>query len=566
MTSSKRLTNISIDWDLSSILALVLAVELGAFVRLVFVVPSDFPLHDGGLFYAMTQDLLRSNYTLPVYTSYNSAGIPFAYPPFPFFIAAFLSDLMRWPLIEVFRLLPPIISILAIPVFYVLSRAMLRSRAQAALAVCAFALLPRSFLWHIIGGGLARSLGFLFSLLTLLQAYLLYTHRQRRFALSTILFASLTVLSHPEKAWCTAFSAGLLFLFYGRNREGFYNSLLVAGGVLALTAPWWATIVGRHGLSPFLSASQTGSHSWYSWIPPLTFSFADELLSGLLPAVGALGVFVCIADKKLLLPIWLVATFILQPRAALTYSTAPLAMLIGIGIDRVILPGINQLSGVNRPPASGGQPVQENGEMLLARKLKGVLPKVLLGFLLVHALVSALRVPDAVWSPLEALTREERDAMRWVAANTPETSSFLVITSYGQWAMDRTSEWFPALAERVSLTTIQGTEWLPDHQFHRRQERYEALQECAAEGASCLENWEKQTGVTFTHVYIPKSEVEMWLVTSKDLSSSLRNSLRASAEYDVVYDGPGATVFARRSVFSSGRSSGLSRADERIVS
>src|SRR4051794_5744736 len=107
-----------------------------------------------------------------------------------------------------------------------------------------------------MGGGLTRAPGFLFAILTLWQIYLLYTRGARRFALLAILFASLTVLSHAEWAWFTAYSAALLFCFYGRSRRGILQSLGIALGTVILTTPWWATVVGYHGIAPFVAAFQ----------------------------------------------------------------------------------------------------------------------------------------------------------------------------------------------------------------------------------------------------------------------------------------------------------------------
>ncbi|HZW02660.1 MAG TPA: hypothetical protein VFF68_01935, partial [Anaerolineaceae bacterium] len=57
------------------------AVAFGVLVRLLPVLSSPFPLNDGGLFYRMAADIAQAGFRLPEFTSYNHAGIPFAYPP-----------------------------------------------------------------------------------------------------------------------------------------------------------------------------------------------------------------------------------------------------------------------------------------------------------------------------------------------------------------------------------------------------------------------------------------------------------------------------------------------------
>ncbi len=135
------------------------ATFVGGLIRLWFVLQSDFPLNDGGMFYLMTQELERAGYRLPACTAYNGAGIPFAYPPLGLYLAGLTADLGHWPLVDVFRFLPLAFSVLAIPAFYGLAGALLADEQQAAVAVFAFVLLPNSFTWQIMGGGVTRAPG-----------------------------------------------------------------------------------------------------------------------------------------------------------------------------------------------------------------------------------------------------------------------------------------------------------------------------------------------------------------------------------------------------------------------
>ena len=54
----------------------VAAIGLGVLVRATIVLASDFPLNDGGMFFAMVRDLQASHYALPSVTTYNSASTP----------------------------------------------------------------------------------------------------------------------------------------------------------------------------------------------------------------------------------------------------------------------------------------------------------------------------------------------------------------------------------------------------------------------------------------------------------------------------------------------------------
>jgi len=71
-------------------IALVSAVLLGVGVRAFHVLSHGFPLNDGGLFFSMVRDLQAAHYHLPAFTSYNDAGIPYAYSPLGFYLAGLL--------------------------------------------------------------------------------------------------------------------------------------------------------------------------------------------------------------------------------------------------------------------------------------------------------------------------------------------------------------------------------------------------------------------------------------------------------------------------------------------
>ena len=98
-------------------LALALAIGLGIAVRAYHVLSQDFPLNDGGLFFAMVRDLQAAHYHLPAFTSYNGAGIPYAYSPLGFYLAGLLDDWTPLTLTAVFRWLPLLTTALIVVAF-----------------------------------------------------------------------------------------------------------------------------------------------------------------------------------------------------------------------------------------------------------------------------------------------------------------------------------------------------------------------------------------------------------------------------------------------------------------
>lgn len=521
-----------------------MAVALGAAVRLSYVLPADFPLNDGALFYEMTAELRAAGYLLPVTTSYNSADIPYAYPPLAFYLAGLLADLTRAPLIELLRFQPLVVNLLTVGAFYLLARALLRTAAGVSLAVIAFALLPRSFLWLIMGGGLTRSLGFVFALLALWQAHALYTRSSGRALVGTTLCCSATALSHLEMAWFAAFSIALFFLFFSRQRAGLVHSLLVAGGTLLLTAPWWALVLLRHGPTVFLASGGSGlGVQGLLLLAPLIIT--QERTFPLLGALNLLGLLACLVARRWLLPAWLLAVFVLDPRGALTVASAPVALLASVGTTTVLLPLLQGRWPATLPlaaanPSADTSPSPRGHDPARAAPGRHLAPLVL-GYLLVYLTLAAALEHRG---QLAALTADERAAMRWVAEQTPPGARVVVVSGVAAWSADRVAEWFPLLAERHSVATVQGTEWLGARAFDRQVAASESLQRCSLRGVDCLEGWAAASDLPYTHVYVAKRRAAGLDVD--DCCWSLRAALAADAGYATLYENADAAVFARR--------------------
>lgn len=504
-------------------------------LRVGFVLGADFPLNDGGLFYAMARDLHATGFALPAYTTYNGDGIPFAYPPLGVYLAAALAALGPWSLLDVFRFLPLALNLLTVGAVYLFARAWLGVTLAALLATLAFAYQPRSFLWLIMGGGVTRSLGMLLGVLTLWQAYTMYRRSQPRAVLLATLGMAGVVLSHLEMAAFTALSIVLLGLFYGRHRAGLLATATVAGGAAVLTAPWWATVAARHSAEVFLAAGSTGAEPdsalfllLLMWVPERWFS-----LVAVLAVVGAV---VCLATRQYFPLVWLAAAFLLTPRGVPNRATLPVALLAVAGLV-ALLPWLTR-----RPrravPLGDWRAWLNDAALAGALQRRGV-QLALLVFVL-HATVIGW---VSARPTLGALDADERAALAWVRAHLPADSAVLVVPTERFWGLDRVAEWLPALGERHSVATVQGSEWLPGGEFRRRIEASEQLVGCVSQPPACLDQWASATGTEFTHVYIPKrAPAPLAAALSTD---GLRAALAGDRRYALRYDGPGASIFER---------------------
>lgn len=479
--------------------------------RLLPILTAGFPLGDGGLFAMMVGTLQHAHYHLPLAMTYNGRRLPFAYPPLGFYATAWLVDRTGIPLLTIMRLFPLTVSLLTVGAVGLLARAVLPSRTQVWAAIFAFGMLPLSYRYFIMGAGVTRAPGLLFAVLTIWQAYLLYTRRQWRFVGPTALFAALTILSHPNATWFAAESVTLLFLVFGRRPSGLLHSAVVAGSALALAAPWWVLVISRDGITPFLSASQSGSPGAPSWLLLLELRFSAEPLYPVLLTGGLLGVLCSVRDRRYWLPLWLVVSCALDTRYSGTFATVPLALLVGIGAERVL--------DLSRRIAQAPSPRSVN---------RGV--SALLCGAALYAFVSATALPGP---DLQALPLTQRAAMHWVTTHTRRGSSFLIVAPAGDSAGSE-SEWFPALTSgRISLAAYQGTEWLKRAKGSSPWQRYNALQACGTSGTTCLERWARQSGVRFRYVYV-----------RTEGTISLQEDLLHSSRYALKYRNGGTLIFA----------------------
>jgi hypothetical protein len=128
---------------------------------------------------------------------------------------------------------------------------------------------------------------------------------------------------------------------------------------------------------------------------------------------------------------------------------------------------------------------------------------------------------------LRALTPAEVEAMEWIAAETPEDARFVVLSRNG-WYADRDGEWFPALAERENVATVQGYEWVSG-EFERRIELQVMAQSCLPGSGNCF--GELSLLEPFDYIYIPETCCQY-----------LRAMLETEWRYAVIFDNGAAVM------------------------
>ena len=478
----------------------------------------------------MVDSILASPDLVPATVPYNGLDAPFAYPPLAFLLTAGLERLVPLGTVEWLRWIPLIASIATVPAFALLALEIAPTRVHAAIATFVFAVTPRAFDWLIMGGGLARAPGMLFAILAI---YFLarYLRAHDRTWIAAGLALGLAVVTHPQAGLFGALSMALLALARARGRTIW---LRVAGSAvigLAVALPWLGLVISRNGAGPLASAGGTSPNLAQSAYYLLTAKLTDEPLWTLTAGLAALGAIYLLATRRFLVPAWVAAVVIIDPRGASTVVSVPLALLAASGLLDVIVARIIGVGGsIDEAP---GWPVEILRRRATAALLVGALT---LGML------SAFLAPYLT-SSMASLSPDARSAMRWVNDTLPSSTRVVVVTGRS-WYEDATSEWFPYLADRESVATVQGYEWLGAAAWQGQLDLAASLQEVSNAPVSYLEAWATRQGVAYDVVFVPKGKLGA-VTGPADCCTILRDSLRASGGFSVIYDGPGATVAVR---------------------
>jgi hypothetical protein len=298
-------------------------------------------------------------------------------------------------------------------------------------------------------------------------------------------------------------------------------SAVIAAGVLSI---WLLPVVLVHGVDPILSASQSGATGPGGLFILFSLRWGGLLVFDVITVTALIGAAMAVRRREFMLPLWIAVIWIVDARAGYTYATVPLAMLAGYGLSNVAsswLPeaGTSPLDHVRKHPGASAVAVAVIAGLVLANYFSGLQST----------------------SPLHGLSADQRSAITWAGENTGDEAVFAVVTGGPSWENDAVSEWFPALTDRRSAATVQGSEWLGPATWSAQQDAYTSLQACGRDVLPCVVAWSDRLDMAVTHVFVPKGRLH-GPTTPDDCCPAVRHSVELVAGARVVYDGPGATV------------------------
>jgi len=492
-------------------LTIFLSVTLRFFPGLI----TGFPINDGGMFLVMLRELKSNHFLIPAFTSYNYSAIPFAYPPLGFYAGALLS-VLGIPDLEILRWLPPVVDVLTIPAFFLLAETLLGDHPRAALATVFYALAP-VYGWEIMGGGLTRSFGVLFMLLALHFAAQSFKTGLWKFVFPAAVFGGLSVMSHPETAIHTVYGIAFFWLFTKHSWKKLEQAFVMAMLAGLVSAPWWLTVYLQHGLAPLISAGSSGVHDSF---PPNVFLadlFARDTFIPILMILRVAGILWEAAHRRFTLVLWAALAYFLDQRSAGATSFLAFSLLCAIGFADALPLVVNWLKTKTLVAV----------DFVQLRWLNLTLITMIFYLFIECSLYSFVLVNTSLHTP------EAFQVMQWVKENTSAKSRFLLITGFSGIMSDPLQEWFPALAERESQTTMQGLEWTLNQNFFPHLRSLIGLQACTT--LDCVNSWSTNTGLSFDYILIQKTTA----------TRPLLNSINLNVSYVRVYENSSFVIFQK---------------------
>jgi len=495
---------------------IAVGIGVGGFVYLSYLMTHQYPAYGGGLYLDIAEQIRANGYGLPArIPGYTDSGVPFAYPPLAFYVAALVLDISGVNGITYATVVPGMVVLGSLVPYYYTAKELLGTPPKAGLATIVFLTAPEALQWHISAGGIVRAPAMLLVVSGAYTGVRLFRDGGRRWlAAATVLFG-LTVLTHPTYTVLFGVTFLLMFMAFDRTLLGLGRGIVVALGGVVLAAPWWSQVVLVHGPDVFTSAA--GTHSGLAGgvgRVSRVFGFRPTL-----PMVFYLLVFAGAAyglrRKRLFLVSWLLVPGYIVGKPRVLFLAG--GLLAAVGVVDGLLPVVRRKIGTD-----------------------WVVPTVVAVTITLGA-TGALFAGGALNTHGGSATQpafvddDDIAAMEWAAASTPRDAGYVVLGD--------AAEWFPHLTERAILVGPWGVEWTTPSRYYGQLSLYQELSTCHT--AQCLTTELDTAGVDPEYVYVPKGHYTV-RGFGYHQPESMRRSMVTAEGYERVHENEGVIIFRTR--------------------
>ena len=495
-----------------SVLPAALPVIVVSLIWAIYVAFHAAPVGEYGLYAALTRSLLTDGYPSTV-AHYQPGGVPFAYPPLGFAIAAAVQYALSVSFEQVAVFLPGAYLVPTAYLTYRFAREVFPTTTPWVASVSATIAIGgvQTMIAQMMADGVISAPALLAAVASWLFAVRAFRDGNRRSAAVAGVLFGLALLVHPTVAFFSGLTTVALYLTYDRTLRGLLNGVLVAGVGLLVAAPWVIAVVRAFGTDPFAAALAArfagGGPSPVETIQTLFALNSNTVVQSpfLLWTVAVLGGFYCLVTERWFPVIWMGIGLALSPK----YGYMAEAFLAG----PLIVEAFPALL------ARGG-----------TKRMNRVVPRAFV-VLFVLSSVATAAVFAGLMTP--TVTPEHRQAMNWIQENTDEEAT---LVAAGPGSSPR-FEVLPYYTNRSIKGGYWGAEWTSAdaHRFGWRFTR--SVEQCTE--AACIRRTLRDFGLRPDYVYVPTAEFRT-------------ESVRKSSAFDVVYENEGVILAETNSSAENG--------------
>ena len=415
---------------------------VGAAVRLAHLPFSIDDTRSGGLFLAFAREIADNSYLLPVnIPHYTDGGLPFAYSPISFYLEAVLAYEVGIPDHLVVHVLPPVLAVLSLPSFHVLTGVMRLRPEVRLLALFVFAVSWAAFEHQVETGGLAESAGTL-SLVWLSIAFAKIRGipcTPGRWHILTGVTLGICIMASPGSAYASVVLAGVFSIWHMATARNLRVIAVVSVTCLLVIIPYVFSTLVHHGLSiitlPFLH--QHGGN-WFQetvmrllgfsvlWGPHQAFAAKVAVASGV-----AHEIFI----RRWWVVVWLIVCLLI-PREGTWMASIPGSILAGVGIAWLMRLWLDLM-------LRAGRRTEAIAPMAIAIAALLLLGISAAGYKVHQEATSGSRLPDGF-----------RETLTASASVLPADAKVVTLVE--------SEDWSPFFVQRMVLNMPYGSEWQPN--------------------------------------------------------------------------------------------------------
>ena len=434
---------------------------VGAWVILysIYLMKHNIPVNPGGFYLESARQLAQNHYLIPAYVKgFGLTGIPFAYPPLPFYFLAVMGNLLGG-ILKTALYVPGVLLLIQAILMYIFMHKWTGSKYASLWAGMILLLIPQIFLRTLFADGITTGLSGIFLLLSwiIVIGPKVKVNIYRKSIIGGI-FVGLSILSHPGIGLFCSVSFVIWYIYQNgwnyKTIKGLFSTGITAFLVIM---PWLWAVISMHGIPPFVAGLKDPKSSlsvfgnignislqsiqgyiesiWSYIYSKHVGDFASGASFIVFPFLLALIINI-IKGPRIFILLLLASVITFQGHPSVTMFI--LAASLGLFVDNYLMPNLIKINPKTAEQATDEFTKIGNWQFL--------------GFFAVNlALLFILCLP---YTRDSSFSSGEQKTYNWIRTNTEKNSTFLV-------EGPGNDEKLVYFGQRTILLPLLGAEWVP---------------------------------------------------------------------------------------------------------